>query len=149
MNEVYKLLIPIHEANRDHTRLATLHGQLQDAFARLAQPVSRGWMPGFTPGAGEGKEGDVGAWTPGFPGRRAGAGRGAESPDDWALLKFWQIWRGQEQEPGHLGSLSRFGEGREHGLDAEHLGSISHVGEGAWELEAGAWTPGFQPLLCC
>ncbi|XP_059588313.1 dedicator of cytokinesis protein 6 isoform X4 [Alligator mississippiensis] len=42
VNEVYKLLIPIHEANRDHTRLATLHGQLQDAFARLAQPSS-GW----------------------------------------------------------------------------------------------------------
>ncbi|KYO40322.1 hypothetical protein Y1Q_0009001 [Alligator mississippiensis] len=45
VNEVYKLLIPIHEANRDHTRLATLHGQLQDAFARLAQPSS-GWEVG-------------------------------------------------------------------------------------------------------
>ncbi|KAJ7316681.1 hypothetical protein JRQ81_002843, partial [Phrynocephalus forsythii] len=35
VNEVYKILIPIHEANRDFKKLATLHGKLQDAFSKI------------------------------------------------------------------------------------------------------------------
>uniref|UniRef100_A0A6Q2YE61 Dedicator of cytokinesis 6 n=1 Tax=Esox lucius TaxID=8010 RepID=A0A6Q2YE61_ESOLU len=30
INEVYKILLPIHEANRDFKKLATVHGKLQD-----------------------------------------------------------------------------------------------------------------------
>ncbi|XP_064626372.1 dedicator of cytokinesis protein 7-like isoform X5 [Lineus longissimus] len=32
LNEVYKVLLPIHEANRDYKRLAIIHGKLQEAF---------------------------------------------------------------------------------------------------------------------
>uniref|UniRef100_A0A8C9VJG7 Dedicator of cytokinesis 6 n=1 Tax=Scleropages formosus TaxID=113540 RepID=A0A8C9VJG7_SCLFO len=32
INEVYKILIPIHEANRDFKKLAVVHGKLQEAF---------------------------------------------------------------------------------------------------------------------
>uniref|UniRef100_A0A665V8S5 Dedicator of cytokinesis 6 n=1 Tax=Echeneis naucrates TaxID=173247 RepID=A0A665V8S5_ECHNA len=32
INEVYKILLPIHEANRDFKKLATVHGKLHDAF---------------------------------------------------------------------------------------------------------------------
>ncbi|GCB65096.1 hypothetical protein scyTo_0013416, partial [Scyliorhinus torazame] len=35
VNEVYKILIPIHEANRDSKKLATIHGKLQDAFNKI------------------------------------------------------------------------------------------------------------------
>ncbi|XP_060619527.2 dedicator of cytokinesis protein 6 isoform X1 [Anolis sagrei] len=35
VNEVYKILIPIHEANRDFKKLAVLHGKLQDAFSKI------------------------------------------------------------------------------------------------------------------
>uniref|UniRef100_A0A8D2LI61 Dedicator of cytokinesis 6 n=1 Tax=Varanus komodoensis TaxID=61221 RepID=A0A8D2LI61_VARKO len=35
VNEVYKILIPIHEANRDFKKLAALHGKLQDAFSKI------------------------------------------------------------------------------------------------------------------
>uniref|UniRef100_A0A670ZWS6 Dedicator of cytokinesis protein 7 n=1 Tax=Pseudonaja textilis TaxID=8673 RepID=A0A670ZWS6_PSETE len=35
VNEVYKILIPIHEANRDAKKLATIHGKLQDAFSKI------------------------------------------------------------------------------------------------------------------
>ncbi|KAL8164603.1 UNVERIFIED_CONTAM: Dedicator of cytokinesis protein 7 [Gekko kuhli] len=35
VNEVYKILIPIHEASRDFQKLATLHGKLQDAFSKI------------------------------------------------------------------------------------------------------------------
>ncbi|GCC35926.1 hypothetical protein chiPu_0014416 [Chiloscyllium punctatum] len=35
VNEVYKVLIPIHEANRDAKKLATIHGKLQDAFSKI------------------------------------------------------------------------------------------------------------------
>ena len=40
VNEVYKLLIPIHEANKDYKRLATLHGKLEDAFKNVIRSVS-------------------------------------------------------------------------------------------------------------
>uniref|UniRef100_A0A8B9CVM9 Dedicator of cytokinesis 7 n=1 Tax=Anser brachyrhynchus TaxID=132585 RepID=A0A8B9CVM9_9AVES len=36
VNEVYKVLIPIHEANRDAKKLSTIHGKLQEAFRCLA-----------------------------------------------------------------------------------------------------------------
>ncbi|XP_053147840.1 dedicator of cytokinesis protein 6 isoform X4 [Hemicordylus capensis] len=42
VNEVYKILIPIHEANRDFKKLATLHGKLQDAFSKITNQAS-GW----------------------------------------------------------------------------------------------------------
>uniref|UniRef100_A0AAY4CGB4 Dedicator of cytokinesis 6 n=1 Tax=Denticeps clupeoides TaxID=299321 RepID=A0AAY4CGB4_9TELE len=36
INEVYKILLPIHEANRDFKKLATVHGKLQDAFNKIS-----------------------------------------------------------------------------------------------------------------
>nr|XP_033779445.1 dedicator of cytokinesis protein 6 isoform X3 [Geotrypetes seraphini] len=35
VNEVYKILIPIHEANRDFKKLGAVHGKLQDAFNKI------------------------------------------------------------------------------------------------------------------
>ncbi|KAG8437105.1 hypothetical protein GDO86_007980 [Hymenochirus boettgeri] len=35
VNEVYKVLIPIHEANRDAKKLSTIHGKLQEAFSKV------------------------------------------------------------------------------------------------------------------
>lgn len=40
VNEVYKVLIPIHEANRDAKKLATIHGKLQEAFGKIVHQVS-------------------------------------------------------------------------------------------------------------
>ncbi|XP_035909573.1 dedicator of cytokinesis protein 7 [Anopheles stephensi] len=37
MNDVYKVLIPICEANRDFRKLAQIHGKLLEAFNRIAQ----------------------------------------------------------------------------------------------------------------
>uniref|UniRef100_A0A1Q3G270 Putative ph domain-containing protein n=1 Tax=Culex tarsalis TaxID=7177 RepID=A0A1Q3G270_CULTA len=37
MNDVYKVLIPICEANRDFRKLGQIHGKLQEAFNRIAQ----------------------------------------------------------------------------------------------------------------
>ncbi|XP_048457854.1 dedicator of cytokinesis protein 7 isoform X8 [Rhincodon typus] len=45
VNEVYKVLIPIHEANRDAKKLATIHGKLQDAFSKIVHQ-STGWEDG-------------------------------------------------------------------------------------------------------
>uniref|UniRef100_UPI00358FDEC1 dedicator of cytokinesis protein 7-like isoform X3 n=1 Tax=Myxine glutinosa TaxID=7769 RepID=UPI00358FDEC1 len=42
VNEVYKLLIPIHEAHRDAKKLSTIHGKLQDAFSKIMHQ-SNGW----------------------------------------------------------------------------------------------------------
>uniref|UniRef100_A0A8C8EXE8 Dedicator of cytokinesis 7 n=1 Tax=Oncorhynchus tshawytscha TaxID=74940 RepID=A0A8C8EXE8_ONCTS len=39
VNEVYKVLIPIHEANRDAKKLATIHGKLQEAFGKIVHQV--------------------------------------------------------------------------------------------------------------
>ncbi|XP_078188194.1 dedicator of cytokinesis protein 7 isoform X34 [Callithrix jacchus] len=35
VNEVYKVLIPVHEANRDAKKLSTIHGKLQEAFSKI------------------------------------------------------------------------------------------------------------------
>uniref|UniRef100_A0A6I8NM97 Dedicator of cytokinesis 7 n=1 Tax=Ornithorhynchus anatinus TaxID=9258 RepID=A0A6I8NM97_ORNAN len=35
VNEAYKVLIPIHEANRDAKKLSTIHGKLQEAFSKI------------------------------------------------------------------------------------------------------------------
>ncbi|XP_078525594.1 dedicator of cytokinesis protein 7 isoform X4 [Lissotriton helveticus] len=35
VNEVYKVLIPIHEANRDAKKLSAIHGKLQEAFSKI------------------------------------------------------------------------------------------------------------------
>ncbi|KAJ0001252.1 hypothetical protein NQD34_006272 [Periophthalmus magnuspinnatus] len=40
INEVYKILLPIHEANREFKKLATVHGKLQDAFNKVYNQVS-------------------------------------------------------------------------------------------------------------
>lgn len=40
VNEVYKVLIPIHEANRDAKKLATIHGKLQEAFGKIVHQVN-------------------------------------------------------------------------------------------------------------
>ncbi|XP_026110053.1 dedicator of cytokinesis protein 7-like isoform X3 [Carassius auratus] len=42
INEVYKILCPIHEANRDFKKLASVHGKLQDAFSKVYNQSS-GW----------------------------------------------------------------------------------------------------------
>ncbi|XP_030229447.1 dedicator of cytokinesis protein 7 isoform X18 [Gadus morhua] len=42
VNEVYKVLIPVHEANRDAKKLATIHGKLQEAFGKIVHQ-STGW----------------------------------------------------------------------------------------------------------
>ncbi|XP_030646757.1 dedicator of cytokinesis protein 7 [Chanos chanos] len=42
INEVYKILCPIHEANRDFKKLATVHGKLHDAFNKVYNQSS-GW----------------------------------------------------------------------------------------------------------
>ncbi|XP_068613178.1 dedicator of cytokinesis protein 7-like [Brachionichthys hirsutus] len=42
INEVYKILLPIHEANRDFKKLAAVHGKLQDAFNKVYNQSS-GW----------------------------------------------------------------------------------------------------------
>ncbi|TNM96876.1 hypothetical protein fugu_015032 [Takifugu bimaculatus] len=42
INEVYKILLPIHEANRDFKKLATVHGKLQEAFNKVYNQSS-GW----------------------------------------------------------------------------------------------------------
>lgn len=41
INEVYKILLPIHEANRDFKKLAIVHGKLQDAFNKVYNQVSQ------------------------------------------------------------------------------------------------------------
>lgn len=40
VNEVHKLLIPILEARRDYTKLATVHSKLSETFTRIKQTVS-------------------------------------------------------------------------------------------------------------
>ena len=40
VNEVYKILIPIHESNRDNKRLAHIHSKLHEAFANITKMVS-------------------------------------------------------------------------------------------------------------
>ncbi|KAG8441371.1 hypothetical protein GDO86_006923 [Hymenochirus boettgeri] len=35
VNEVYKILIPIYEANRDYKKLASVHGKLQEVFSKI------------------------------------------------------------------------------------------------------------------
>ncbi|XP_068095450.1 dedicator of cytokinesis protein 7 isoform X12 [Hyperolius riggenbachi] len=42
VNDVYKVLIPIHEANRDAKKLCTIHGKLQEAFSKIIHQ-STGW----------------------------------------------------------------------------------------------------------
>ncbi|XP_032923538.1 dedicator of cytokinesis protein 7 isoform X5 [Catharus ustulatus] len=45
VNEVYKVLIPIHEANRDAKKLSAIHGKLQEAFSKIVHQ-STGWEDG-------------------------------------------------------------------------------------------------------
>ncbi|XP_033636293.1 dedicator of cytokinesis protein 7-like isoform X4 [Asterias rubens] len=35
VNQVYKILIPIHEANREYKKLAIIHGKLQESFNKI------------------------------------------------------------------------------------------------------------------
>ena len=39
MNDVYKVLIPIYEANHNYKKLASSHGKLQDAFINVCKQV--------------------------------------------------------------------------------------------------------------
>ncbi|XP_066298679.1 dedicator of cytokinesis protein 7-like isoform X4 [Branchiostoma lanceolatum] len=41
-NETYKILIPIHEAERNHKKLATIHGKLQEAFQQIIKQDQAG-----------------------------------------------------------------------------------------------------------
>ncbi|XP_048846353.1 LOW QUALITY PROTEIN: dedicator of cytokinesis protein 7-like [Brienomyrus brachyistius] len=45
INEVYKILLPVLEANRDFKKLAVIHGKLQDAFNKVYNQVCErvGW----------------------------------------------------------------------------------------------------------
>ena len=40
VNQVYKILIPIHEAARDYKKLAHIHGKLQEAFNNITRQVN-------------------------------------------------------------------------------------------------------------
>ena len=40
VNFVYRVLIPIYEANKEIKKLATVHGKLQDAFTNIIKQVS-------------------------------------------------------------------------------------------------------------
>ncbi|KAM4039639.1 dedicator of cytokinesis protein 6 isoform 6-T6 [Anomaloglossus baeobatrachus] len=40
VNEVYKILIPIYEANRDYKKLASVHGKLQEAFNKITNQIT-------------------------------------------------------------------------------------------------------------
>ncbi|XP_019631396.1 PREDICTED: dedicator of cytokinesis protein 7-like [Branchiostoma belcheri] len=42
LNETYKILIPIHEAERSHKKLATIHGKLQEAFQQIIKQDQAG-----------------------------------------------------------------------------------------------------------
>ena len=39
VSQVYKILIPIHEANRDYKKLSHLHGKLQESFNQIIKQV--------------------------------------------------------------------------------------------------------------
>ncbi|XP_071850435.1 dedicator of cytokinesis protein 7-like isoform X2 [Apostichopus japonicus] len=41
LNLVYKVLIPIHEANREYKKLSIIHGKLQEAFNRISSQDGR------------------------------------------------------------------------------------------------------------
>ncbi|XP_069837463.1 dedicator of cytokinesis protein 7 isoform X8 [Dendropsophus ebraccatus] len=41
VNDVYKVLIPIHEANRDAKKLCAIHGKLQEAFSKIVHQVGK------------------------------------------------------------------------------------------------------------
>lgn len=45
INGVYKILIPIAEANRDFKKLTTIHGKLQDAFKTIDIQVGTFTIP--------------------------------------------------------------------------------------------------------
>jgi hypothetical protein len=40
LSKVYRVLIPIHEHNRDFKKLAHLHGKLQESFNQVIKQVS-------------------------------------------------------------------------------------------------------------
>ena len=40
VSQVYKILIPIHEANRDYKKLSHLHGKLQESFNQIIKQVN-------------------------------------------------------------------------------------------------------------
>ena len=42
VSQVYKILIPIHEANRDFKKLGQIHGKLQDSFSQIIKQVRIG-----------------------------------------------------------------------------------------------------------
>ena len=39
VNDVYKVVIPIHEAHRDYKKLSAIHGKLQDSFNNVMRMV--------------------------------------------------------------------------------------------------------------
>ncbi|XP_072019097.1 dedicator of cytokinesis protein 7-like isoform X1 [Amphiura filiformis] len=41
MNEVYRILIPIHEANREYKKLSIIHGKLHEAFNKIVHQGMR------------------------------------------------------------------------------------------------------------
>ena len=45
VNEVYKILIKIYEAKRDHKKLASVHEKLADGFRMIVKTVS--WLKNF------------------------------------------------------------------------------------------------------
>ncbi|XP_038048648.1 dedicator of cytokinesis protein 7-like isoform X3 [Patiria miniata] len=62
VNEVYKILIPIHEANRDYKKLAIIHGKLQEAFNKIVRlRGKRLWGTFFRVGFYGSKFGDMDA----------------------------------------------------------------------------------------
>lgn len=40
VNEVYKILIPIHESGRDYKKLGAIHNKLHEAFSNITRQAS-------------------------------------------------------------------------------------------------------------
>lgn len=43
VNNVYKVLIPVYEYNRDLKKLSSIHGKLQEAFQSIIKQVWKSW----------------------------------------------------------------------------------------------------------
>ena len=47
VNEVYKILIPIHESGRDYKKLSAIHNKLYEAFNNITRQASASFVQNF------------------------------------------------------------------------------------------------------
>ena len=47
VNEVYKILIPIHESGRDYKKLSAIHNKLYEAFNNITRQASSSFVQNF------------------------------------------------------------------------------------------------------